>query len=155
MTDFLWRVLAMIAARPAVAALLIRSAQRRPYFDLDGYMQRWWLVPETRLGSIRVHHILREDSADVLHDHPANWRTIILRGWYLEEDAYGEELVRMPADTRRASAETLHRINRVSSGGVWTIFIQGPKCNRWGFMTGSPPRKVSPAAFERPAVAAQ
>lgn len=34
----------------SIVDLLIRRAQRTPYYHLDGYMRRWWLVPYGRLG---------------------------------------------------------------------------------------------------------
>lgn len=98
---------------------LIRRAQRTPYFHLDGYMHRWWLVPYTYAGSagkegdgtgkvswrrpfarllqacgvaIRVHEILRSDIGRDPHDHPWPYITIILKGGYWEEryDDWGD-----------------------------------------------------------------
>jgi hypothetical protein len=91
---------------------LIRRAQRTPYYDLPGYMRRWWLVPYrvviTRAGgqtdgtgpvsgfrpiarllqafdiAIRVHEILRSDADRHPHDHPWPYLTVILRGGYWE-----------------------------------------------------------------------
>lgn len=92
-----------------IADRLIRRAMRTPYFDLPGYMNRYWLVPfaDPKVGNgcgpvslwrrplawalqklgiaIRVHHILREDSDRHLHDHPWNWVSVVLRGSYVEE----------------------------------------------------------------------
>lgn len=145
MTEFLWTIIARIASRPRISAWLIRQAQKRPYIHIGDYMHRWWLVPERRWLplAIRVHHIRLPDADPYLHDHPYNWRTIVLRGWYVEEDVFGQWHVRLECGTRAASAETLHRINNVSSGGVWTLFILlGKRRNRWGFMVGNPARKI-------------
>ena len=153
----IWRVLARLLAWPPFEQLIIWYAKRRPFLHLGGYMHRYWCMPRCLLHringalepfyavlpfTIRVHHILRADADPYLHDHPWNWRTVILRGWYEEEDVFGTRWVRMAGDTRKASAETFHRITRVSSGGVWTLFIMGRWRNRWGFMVGDPPRKV-------------
>lgn len=142
--ESIWKIIARICARPAVASLLIAMAQRRPYLHIGEYMHRWWIIPFSwRLPiSIRIHHILREDADPYLHDHPWNWRTIVLRGWYIEEDVFGMTRVRRRGDTRGATAETLHRISQVSHGGVWTLFIMRRRRNRWGFMVGSPARKI-------------
>lgn len=100
--NLLWRLLAKLLARPAIAAWLITRAQNTPYLHIqsaDGqevYMGRWWLFNaydrETHIGrirwcpwSIRVHHIMRPDADRDLHDHPWNARTVILRGWYREQ----------------------------------------------------------------------
>lgn len=89
---------------------LINRAKRTPYFHLEGYMRRWWLVPFDKEGSgsadgtgpvsfwrrpitwvlqrfgiaIRVHEILRSDEDRDPHDHPWPYLTIILRGGYWE-----------------------------------------------------------------------
>lgn len=107
MREFLWRLVARIVSRPAVASWLIERSKRTPYYPIrsrDGselYMDRHWLfnpygkdaagnVGPARwerwgLPSIRVHHILRADDDAHLHDHPWNARTIVLRGSYFEQ----------------------------------------------------------------------
>jgi len=65
---------------------LIRYAKKTPYFDLPGYMERWWLFkPRSWLPfRTRIHHILRSDNDRHLHDHPSDFWTLILRGGYWE-----------------------------------------------------------------------
>lgn len=89
---------------------LINYAKRTPYYHLEGYMERYWIVPYLSTGSagqlgdgtgpltwrtpirkllqsvvgIRVHHILRSDLGRDPHDHPWPYLTIILRGGYYE-----------------------------------------------------------------------
>jgi hypothetical protein len=162
-----WQLVAAIVTKEAVKTWLIRQAQKRPYFHLNGYMNRWWLIPEElvlfdrtlslrgrnfhlRLAiplpvAVRIHHILRADADLVLHDHPWSYRTIILDGWYIEENVFGEVKLCQKGSTRAAAAETFHRIDEVSDGGVWTMFFMyGRRSNRWGFMiqTGIGPRKI-------------
>lgn len=97
---------------------LIHRAQRTPYYNLPGYMNRWWLVPYraviARPGgqtdgtgpvtgfrpiarllqrfdiAIRVHEILRSDEDRSPHDHPWPYLTIILKGGY-SENRYDSE----------------------------------------------------------------
>jgi hypothetical protein len=140
----LWFVIARVLAWPGVRRWLIKQAKKRPFFHLHGYMNRWWLVPPSwhLPFTIRVHQILRADADPYLHDHPWNWRCVLLCGWYEEEDAFGQCWIHLQGETRPAYAETLHRINRISKGGVWTLFIMGRKRQRWGFMVGDPARKV-------------
>lgn len=93
---------------------LIARAKRTPYYDLTGYMERFWLVPYAevikrwdtgttdgtgpvswrrpfaRLAQLlgiaaRVHHILRSDTGRDPHDHPWSYLTIVLRGGYYEK----------------------------------------------------------------------
>lgn len=148
-----WNLLAWLATRPGVRAWIIRQAQKRPYIHIGEYMYRWWLVPESwRLPfAIRLHHIKREDLDPYLHDHPYDWRSIILDGWYSEEDVFGHVENRLEGSTRAATAETFHRIVAVPPQGVWTLFIlKGARRNNWGFMVGDPARKVHWREYESP-----
>lgn len=166
MRDLVWRFIAFVVSRRAVADYLIRRAQRTPYFHLPGYMNRWWLfngyssdqsLSEGERGnskrfawlpSIRVHHILREDLASHMHDHPWNARTIILRGDYTERrlerglELEWEEVTheRRPGSTARVLFGEFHHIERVSTGGVFTLFFSWKYAGGWGFLVNG--RKV-------------
>ncbi|MGC4059385.1 MAG: hypothetical protein QM749_00400 [Aquabacterium sp.] len=153
----MWQFIAFfIASRPRLVGWLIRCAKRSPYVTIthDGsvvYMKRWWLMPRCLLHtdkegnlmprswvpfSLRIHHIVLPDSDRDLHDHPFDYRTIILDGFYVEEDIFGAFRFRNTGDTVKARAQTFHRIDKVSDGGVWTLFIMGPRINGWGFLVG-------------------
>jgi hypothetical protein len=154
-------------ALPPIANYLIKRAQRTPYFHLTGYMNRWWLfnpygsdvnVPDGErhktvkygwLPSVRIHHILREDDARDMHDHPWNARTIILKGWYEEErlvtgysNGYGynsrfakvNRYFRKPGDTAKLLFGEYHNIKAVSKDGVWTLFFTWDYMGTWGFL---------------------
>lgn len=154
--DLLWRLIARtLASNPRLVGWLIRRAQRTPYTHItsqDGqhlYMGRWWLFnPYGRdadgeqtparipwLPSVRIHHICRADQDRHLHDHPWNARTIILRGWYLEQ-LHGQigMVGREPGYTGRLLFGQYHRIADVSPDGVWTLFITGRQRGTWGFL---------------------
>lgn len=177
MCEFLWRIVATIVSRPAIGAWLIERSTRNPYTSItsrDGsevYMRRGWLFnPYTKdendnvgpprwswLPSIRVHHIMRADDDEHLHDHPWNARTIVLRGWYEEErpddggptgDPGKADFVRF-ADhydtprgiyTRRAGYTgrvlfgQYHRISYVTGGGVYTLWFTWRYRGTWGFL---------------------
>jgi hypothetical protein len=143
-SELVWRCVARICSNPMVCDFLIRLARRRPYLHIGEYMRRYWLLPMSwnLPFTIRVHHILLPDADPYLHDHPWNWRTIILRGWYFEEDVFGLKHRRLEGFTGGNTAETFHRIDRVSPGGVWTLFIMGRRRNAWGFMHCDPARKT-------------
>lgn len=148
---FFWRPMARFLARPRVAAWLIAYAQRTPYMHLPSnedpsYMGRWWVFnPYDRVTnkprwaplipfSIRVHHIKRPDLERHMHDHPWDARTIILRGWYIENRLIGNPIWRRPGDTARIGFEQYHRITDVSPDGVWTLFISWKWKGVWGFL---------------------
>lgn len=151
----LWKLLALILSHRFLSGWIIRRAQRTPYRHLDGYMNRYWLFNpyedtagryidlswwRRRLPSVRVHHILREDTDDHLHDHPWDARTIILRGVYVEEYLNKRgELVgasRINGDTRAIRFGEYHRIKWVGSGGVYTLFFTWKYMGTWGFLVG-------------------
>lgn len=121
--------------------LILRRAMRTPYYDLPGYMERWWLFNSWErpgykqwLPTIRIHHILRADADRHLHNHPWNAWTVILRGWYLEEREDGLH-GRWRLNIARIRASDFHRIVAVSEDGVWTMFISTQWRQVWGFKT--------------------
>lgn len=119
-----------------------RAGQR--WVDLDGVEWLWlgacWATTGNRrkhrewLPSIRVHHILRRDLDRHPHNHPWTFRSILLRGWYIEE-RNGVERALIAGDTYRCDDTEFHRIKHVGEGGVWTLFISGPYQHTWGFQT--------------------
>ncbi len=138
---------------------LIRRAKRTPYYHLDSYMDRWWLIPYRsdighgtgpvpfrrrpiawliqRCGiSIRVHEILRSDEGRDPHDHPWPYLTIILRGYYLERrynDAGQCTSIEIhgPGSILWRPAGSWHRLELAYP--VTTLFITGSKSQTWGF----------------------
>lgn len=155
-TDTLWRTLAHGLTQPLALQWLQRRAERTPYFHIYGpdgrlYMRRWWLLPkwcldfDSRRGypmpkkwmpfSIRLHHIVRPDADRHLHDHPFNFRTIVLAGGYMEQtEPDGPVRPILPGDTYRSPARRFHRIAIVTDAGAWSLFIMGRRVNDWGFL---------------------
>jgi hypothetical protein len=146
--EMIWKLLARVVSVPWIADALIKQAKKTEYFHLQGYMERWWLFnkyesegPEELrhkrrfhwLPSVRIHHILREDLADDLHDHPWNARTIILKGWY-EEEREDDIHIRIAGDTATLKYGEFHNIKEVSPGGVWTLFMTWDYQGTWGFL---------------------
>jgi hypothetical protein len=131
---------------------LIAFAKRTPYlhlFHADGsaYMERYWLL-DTRWLSIKVHWIATPDYDRHMHDHPWWFASLVLRGWYVEQRPLsrvpyywneGHEasyvVIRRPWDFGYRGIGERHRISQVSDGGVWTLFINGPRARKWGFHT--------------------
>jgi hypothetical protein len=154
----MWKLIAKLVAKPSMTARLIERAKRTPYSHLtkDGgvYMERYWLFNpypvssenqsrlRAMLPSIRLHRIMRPDNERHMHDHPWNARTIILRGWYVEvrrEETGPYRIVdamhlRQAGDTARIDFGQYHRINEISEGGVWTMFITWKYRGTWGFL---------------------
>lgn len=164
---------------------LIDRAKRTPYFHLEGYMNRWWLVPYgevierritcerkfvfmgqvgvegeaitvtdgtgpvtwrrpiarllQKLGiAVRVHEILRSDAGRDPHDHPWPYLTVILRGGYFETRYDDEGFVtgrkwHGPGSVMFRPAKSWHRLDVPPGTTATTLFITGPKAQRWGF----------------------
>lgn len=132
------------------------ALQRRAYGHLyneagDLYMGRWTVVKAggcmSRILSylsggdydhVRLHWIKRSDYDRELHNHPFNYRTFILGGWYKEDrlDFRGREYttVYTAGDTVGMGMQCWHRITQVSEGGVFTLFCMGKDCGEWGFL---------------------
>jgi hypothetical protein len=140
-----WNLVAKILAIEWVADALIRRAMKTEYFHLPGYMNRWWLFNGYKQGdplkkrphpwwpyAYRIHHILRADLDKWPHDHPADARTFLLKGWYYEsrDDAY---YLRKAGESGAIKYGEYHSIDAVSEGGVWTLFVLGPRKGEWGF----------------------
>lgn len=127
---------------------------RRP---IGSYMSRWILTLPFGFN-VRLHHIREADADPELHDHPFWFVSLVLRGWYVEEqpatggDWTNRETGRHHATplpggsraftTRRAGsiayrpASVMHRICIISPGGVWTlVFARRVNGDEWGFWT--------------------
>lgn len=118
--------------------------------DGDKYIERM-LVPKLGGARMMLHHILRPDRDDHLHDHP--WRTaysVVLAGGYREERQIGphgnrfsryvggQEL--LTRQGRRISENDLsagiyHRITFVEPD-TWSLVVTGERdtSRKWGFL---------------------
>lgn len=150
--DFLWPVLARIAARRA-PDFLIGGAE-------NPYLRRWWLIPRNPVFNIYLHHFCRSDDDRALHDHPWWNASLLLSGSYIEwfnappgslhgiaeydtegywTGRYFWPRYRHAGDLVLRGARAAHRIElpRDESGKempVWTLFITGPRIREWGFL---------------------
>lgn len=135
---------------------LINHAMKTPYFHLEGYMNRYWILPYRKMrkskasrilfGDIasRVHHILRSDDDRAFHSHPWSFITIILRGGYWEmkpvfdhggfymgytKTWYGAGSIRF------CSSKALHRLEVPEGQTAWTWFTTFRWKHDWGFLS--------------------
>ncbi|WP_202842065.1 hypothetical protein [Luteimonas saliphila] len=162
MAQFFWEAVALVITSRPIAQWLMRRAQRTPYFHLTGYMNRWWLFngypPKgddgrdrqsekrfPRLPSIRVHQILRADLADHPHDHPWDFRTFILSGWYIDERPGQPPACRGIGDTAAIRFGEYHHVSVVDAAGVWTLVILFQHRGKWGFLVDG--KKMSPRDY--------
>lgn len=145
--------------------------------DGEAYMGRWSLIAKGGKASkllalltrhkydhCRIHWIGKPDGDREKHDHPFNYRTFVMDGWYNEEfiPAFKFPLMNGPAlrqwqgskrslpDYADSAASEyrvvgkgksvaaplgqFHRIATVNDGGVWTLFFMGADHGKWGFL---------------------
>ena len=126
---------------------LIAFAKTTPYFNLEGYMNRDWLVPYNGNFGIRIHQILKDDDDRALHDHPWPNTSIVLKGGYWEimpenesQDPSLDHVLyskawREAGDIIERQANTRHRIVIPKGQTATSMFIMGKLEQDWGFYT--------------------
>lgn len=131
------------------ADLLIRFAERRPYWHLPGYMERYWVVKYSRWfpWSARINRILRSDNDRHYHDHPWPFISVILRGGYWEhmpldegqngrwDESFSYKVWRGPGHVIVHRATDRHRLELPEGRECVTLFLMGRYVNEWGFYT--------------------
>lgn len=117
------------------------------------YMSRWYIIPpQWNLPiCVRLQHIKRADAERIPHNHPYAFKSIVLKGWYVEEQvedftelAPGHELMAFayrtirhePFKVFRIAQEKYHRLIMMSKGGVWTLIWHPRKAKEsaWGYL---------------------
>lgn len=106
----------------------------RPYDELGSYMHRLQIV-ETPWFSVRLHVILHADEDPHPHDHPFDFVSFILFGWY-EERRHGAHPYFVSRCVRWFNCvgrNDQHRIVRKSRRPVVSlVFTKGRSC-KWGY----------------------
>lgn len=97
------------------------------------YLRRWYLIDTPYFG-VYLHKINMPDPDRPLHDHPWNFKAVVLRGGYTELVPGGENVHRVGRINNK-KAESLHRIKKLLRVPTWTLIFVG-RCRReWGFAT--------------------
>lgn len=125
------------------------------------YIKRWHLIPRNRWRNIYLHHIVGPDGEENPHDHPWDFKSIILKGYYRERryaflycpkfskdhatcapdwmnhtlyDVWScEEETHHEGTTHDYKACDAHNIIDVHWNGAWTLVITKETTNEWGF----------------------
>ncbi len=97
------------------------------------YLERAFIVAQSRWNDATFIHVFWDSDLDGLHDHPWPWERLILRGSYWEEHHDGTRTLCEQGHYVRRSARELHRVV-VEKSPVWTVFRHGPRERRWGFL---------------------
>lgn len=100
------------------------------------FLKRWTLIPSwiTRLFGkdcgVFLHRILSSDKD--LHDHPARFVSIGIKGRYIDITPNGEKIFKAPW-IRTFPANYIHRIHIHPQEKAWTIVVIFPVVREWGF----------------------
>ena len=112
--------------------LRLRNADGSKYLTRLRIIQTpWW--------GVYLHKIHGPDPGRDLHDHPWDFVSFVLRGWYDERSTNPPGFLTMAGERRvrwlnRKRAEVAHRITSVAHGkSTWTLVFVGPRRRKWGF----------------------
>jgi hypothetical protein len=86
--------------------------------------------------SIRLHYWLRSDDKRYMHDHPWNFRTFVLKGYYFDisKDEHGNEVCDVVSGTAYRKATHKHYVHIPKPGVITLLFCGQPfRSNKWGF----------------------
>ena len=109
------------------------------------HFQRWNIL-STPWFSIYFHKIYKADEDKHLHDHPWNYTSICLKGEFTEEREFQTNLKNLGileehipysvVETFRVvrrKAESFHKIKKLLTPEVWTLFFVGKRRREWGY----------------------
>lgn len=106
------------------------------------YLNRWVIWGRDPNGArLLLHEILRPDADMRLHNHPWRWAVaLVISGGYAElrlTDFAGARHVltwRWPWRIYRLTGTDFHRIAHLKGRASWSLFLHGPRRQRWGFL---------------------
>ena len=123
-----------------------------PPWSSAAYLHRWRLLSLPGGRRVYLHRFLGPDWGRDPHDHSAWFFSFMLWGWYEEQRPVWEFRDFDPAKPGRGArtwetvryralwfrwfpARFIHRIDRISPRGCWTLLLRGPDIREWGFWT--------------------
>lgn len=114
--------------------------------DGGHYLYRWHLIPRNKWFNVYLHKTMLDDHR-VLHDHPWDNISIVLKGGYWETTPIKKEIQhdvyynghlikwRHPGSIIRRKAEWSHRLSLFNGRPSWSLFITFRERRNWGFHT--------------------
>lgn len=97
------------------------------------YLRRWYVHFGDDLR-VFLHYIGKSDDTRVLHDHPWDFRTVVLARGYREHLPGGRTRRVGPLRTLKLAAEHVHAVSP-AWGPAWTLVLAKPARRVWGFHT--------------------
>lgn len=104
---------------------------------------RRWRLFWSPWGSVYLHNITNSDLDIDPHDHPWNFRSLILKGSYSEvsrypRDAYKAVYVNVfkPGMVNTKKTTDCHKLTLLTPS-VWTLVFAGKRKHDWGYQTAT------------------
>ena len=94
---------------------------------------RRWQILKTRWFSIWLHGIYAPDEDKHLHNHPWDFKSLVLKGSYIEQTENGNITQRPGRFNSRNGKEDFHKILELKSPVIYTLFIVSPVKRTWGY----------------------
>lgn len=100
----------------------------------DGVVHfRRWRIISTPWFTINLHGIYKADEDLHLHNHPWNFISLVLKGWYVEELESCKLNLRSPFSIAMRKKERFHKIETLITKSVYTLNFMWGKENKWGY----------------------
>lgn len=93
---------------------------------------RRWQILKTRWFSIWLHGIYAADTDKHLHNHPWDFKSIVLKGSYTEQTENGN-IEQTPGKFNSRNGSNFHKILELKSPVVYTLFIVSTVKRIWGY----------------------
>lgn len=95
------------------------------------HFRRWELL-KTPWGSIWLHGIYKADQDKHLHNHPWDFKSIVLKGSYIEQTPLGNKR-QYPGKFNSRNGADYHKILELLSPVVYTLFFVSKPKREWGY----------------------
>ncbi len=100
----------------------------------DGVLHfRRWRILSLPFLKINLHGIYMHDEDKHLHNHPWNFISIVLKGWYSERLEGDKINVRYPGNIAMRKKDAFHKIDSLQSKSIYTLNFMWGKQEVWGY----------------------
>lgn len=100
----------------------------------DLHFKRFAIIEIKNLFALYIHKIYIHDKDEHLHNHPWNFAGVVLSGAYEEKTVEGINY-KWPWTFYKGDRKFFHKINRMLSEPVTTLFFVWGKYQEWGYDT--------------------
>jgi len=100
----------------------------------DGKLHfRRWQILKTPWFSVWLHGIYAADEDKHLHNHPWDFKSMVLKGSYIEQTERGF-VTQKPLKFNSRGGASFHKIHKLITPVVYTLFIATKQKREWGYL---------------------